>query len=43
MRYNYQINHDCKTINVITTGNLITKELAPMELKISKIAKETEI
>ena len=40
MHYTYQINHDYKMINVITKGDLIIKELAPMELKISKIAKQ---
>ena len=40
MHYTYQINHDYKMINVVTIGDLITKELASMELKITKIAKQ---
>ena len=40
MHYTYQINHDYKMINVVTIGDLITKELASMQLKISKIAKQ---
>ena len=40
MDYTYEINSDNKTIVVITTGDLETKEFAEMGLKILLKAKE---
>lgn len=40
MKYTYEINSESKAIHVITTGDLITKEVASMGVKILLKAKE---
>lgn len=40
MKYSYEINSATQTINVITIGNLRSKEVAAMELEIRMKAKE---